>query len=103
VRAAPLVPESPGQDIQTNLDGYRKVVVRHAKQLEQVNHTRQILFASNFGMVYFEQANNVLTAVHDLYATHPKADPDAPDIYMRHKIPLDAPAGGAPTIPEKTK
>jgi hypothetical protein len=97
-RAAPLVPESPGQDVQANLDGYRRVVVRHARQLDQVNHTRQILFASNYGLIYFDKTGG-LKAVQDMFAAHSKAaDPDAPDIYVRHIIPLEAAAGDAPKI-----
>jgi hypothetical protein len=63
-----------------------------------VNHTRQILFASNYGLIYFDKTGG-LKAVQDMFAAHSKAaDPDAPDIYVRHIIPLEAAAGDAPKI-----
>jgi hypothetical protein len=95
-RAASLVPETPGQDVQTNLDGYRRVAVRHAKQLDKLNHTRQLLFLSNYGLVYFDKTSG-LKAVQDLIAAQP-ATPNTPEVYVRHVIPLTAAAGGAPKI-----
>jgi hypothetical protein len=97
VQAAELIPGSPGQDIQGNLEGYRRVAVRHAKQLDNIEHTRQILFASNFGLIYFDGTN----VIQDLFAAHPKAvQPDQPDVFSRHVISLQAPAGEAPRIPQ---
>jgi hypothetical protein len=59
-----------------------------------------MLFATNFGAIHFEhtqvkvlgQPQDVIVAVHELYAVHPEAPlPDKPEVYMRHRIPLDAP------------
>jgi hypothetical protein len=79
----------------TDIASYRRVAIRHSRQLERRNNSRQILFASNIGVVRFEKnpEGNTLIAVHELYTTHP--DPDdtlnqrpKPQIYTLHKIPL---------------
>jgi hypothetical protein len=99
-RAAPLLPATPQQDVKENLDAYPHVAARQVKQLDNMNHTRQMLFATNFGAIHFEhtqvkvlgQPQDVIVAVHELYAVHPEAPlPDKPEVYMRHRIPLDAP------------
>jgi len=43
----PFNPENT--DVTPNLDGYRQVLVRHAKQLTQLLNSRHILFANNIG------------------------------------------------------
>ena len=94
-------------DIADNsIDGYHRTANRHARQLEKLNHGRQILFVNNLGLVTFgrmtvkdqkcEQAADVLAVTHDLYAAQP--DPDVaepsllkPEVYARHVAPLEHP------------
>jgi hypothetical protein len=81
-------------DITPNLDAYRKVMVRHAKQLTQFLNSRQILFANNVGRVRFEQQGQTLVAVQELYTTFPSAGAETlekPEIFTLHKVPLSSP------------
>ena len=86
---------------KNTLTGIRKVVARHAKQIQQFNYTRQILFASNFGMVTFkkekakeEEASNnppKLIAVHSLYATYKDTRQDdkiLKGLFAQHEVDL---------------
>jgi hypothetical protein len=58
-----------------------------------------MLFSTNVGAIRFEKNNDVVTAVHQLYSTHPKALlPDKPEIYMEHRVDLDAPLEQPPFI-----
>jgi hypothetical protein len=103
-RPSPLVPPV---DVTPGLDGYRRAAVRHAKQLDNLNHARQILFASNIGVVGFERPTDTeLVARHELFAAHPKAAvPERGEVHTLHRIALDprpgAPPEPLPTIPPK--
>jgi hypothetical protein len=107
-RPEPLDPASPeadvslpdGSDTETGSEAYRRIAARHALQLERFNNSRQILFASNLGVVRFEKrevsvagAPTIITdAIHELYSTHPEADePERPELYTRHVVPLRNP------------
>jgi hypothetical protein len=103
VRPVDLVPGSPNADIAPNLDGYRRAAVRHVKQLDKeldyLDWGRQMLFASNLGLVRFERpAGGPLTAVQDLYALAEHASAAArPEIMTQHKIPLEVAATAPPS------
>ena len=97
VRPADLVPGDPTADVSTNLDGYRKTIVRQVKQMDKekdnLAFARQILFASNLGQVNFERhaaPDGRLHAVHQLYAiaAH-EAAATSPSVVMRHEVALD--------------
>ena len=84
------------------LERYQAVASRHGAHLHKFNHTRQILFTNNLGVVRFErhpQGNaNILWAVHELHAVHPEAiDPRIPEAYAIHKVPLQAPQDRRPS------
>lgn len=85
-----LVPGNPNADIKLDLDGYRRVAARHAAELNNINHDRQIVFASNLGVITFERTAGVLEAVQDLYALHVAPFDQKPEPYTRHKIALSA-------------
>ena len=85
----PFNPENT--DVTPNLDGYRKVLVRHAKQLTQLLNSRQILFANNLGRVRFEQQGETLVAIQELYTSFPFVGAqtlEKPAIFTRHEVPL---------------
>jgi hypothetical protein len=97
VRPVDLVPGDPEADIATDLNGYRKAIVRHVKHMDKqkdnLAHARQILFASNLGQVHFERhadPDGRLHAIHQLYAlaTHDLAATQ-PSIVMRHEVALE--------------
>jgi hypothetical protein len=93
-RPSPLVP--PG-DVLLDVEGYRRTAVRHVKQLDHLNHQRQLVFASNLGRVRFERPGGTLTAVQELFAVHPDAaEPERPEIHTRHVVALETPAGQTP-------
>jgi hypothetical protein len=91
-------------DVTPNLEGYRQVVVRHAKQLSQLLNSRQILFANNIGLVRFETEGQTPEektpiAIQELYTTFPfsgaetleKASP-----FTVHRVPLSSRAEKTP-------
>jgi hypothetical protein len=80
-------------------EGYRQIAARHASQLKKFNHSRQIIFANNLGVVRFLGEADTLTAVHELLTVHPEAaDPRLPEVYARHEVALGATAEEPPTI-----
>jgi hypothetical protein len=92
-----LHPGEPDADIEANIDGYRRVAVRHAKQLEKLNNSRQILFANNLGLVKFENRDDILHVVHELYTVHPAAEiPEKPELYTLHVVALHNPLEDRP-------
>jgi hypothetical protein len=97
VRPVDLVPGNPTADVATDLNGYRKAIVRSVKHMDKekdnLAHARQILFASNLGQVHFERRaapDDRLHAVHSLYAiaAHDSAA-TSPSVVMRHEVALD--------------
>jgi len=103
VRPADLVPGDPAADVTPTLEGYRRAAVRHVKQLDKeldnLGHARQILFASNIGLVRFERPapGGPLTAVQDLYALAEHHSAGArPEMMTQHKIALDVPPDAPP-------
>jgi hypothetical protein len=101
-RAAPLDPASPDADVAPDRSGYSRVAARHLRQIDNMNHNRQILFASNLGLVSFERRPEGLFVIHELFATYPKAndadDREVPRVYTRHEIALDAAPAPPPSI-----
>jgi hypothetical protein len=96
-RPSPLVPAG---DALLDLEGYRRAAVRHVKQLDNLNHQRQLLFASNLGMVRFERRDGTLTAIHELLAAHPDAPvPEQPELHARHVVALESPGESRPRLP----
>jgi len=86
-------------DITPNPDGYRQVVVRHAKQLTQLLNSRQILFANNIGRVRFEIENNTLVAVQELFTTFPFTGVETvekPSLFTLHRVALSNPSEEKP-------
>ncbi|HEU4933412.1 MAG TPA: hypothetical protein VFT48_15115 [Pyrinomonadaceae bacterium] len=86
-------------DITPNLDAYRKVLVRHAKQLTQVLNSRQILFANNVGRVRFELQGETPVAVQELYTAFPSVGAETlekPALFTLHKVPLSSPSEKKP-------
>jgi hypothetical protein len=87
------------------LDGYRKIAGAHVRQLQNLNHGRQILFANNLGLVRFETRGGVLHAIQELYAVHPLADPDPnaqprpPEMFCVYDVPLSSPDEEHPAEP----
>lgn len=94
------------------IDGYHRTANRHARQLEKLNHSRQMLFINNLGVVTFGQttvrekpdgpALEVPAAFHELYAAQPDpelAEPKlTPEVYVKHIAPLDDPFVKPPEI-----
>ncbi len=86
-------------DVTPNLDGYRSVMVRHAKQLTQLLNSRQILFANNLGRVRFEGQGDSLVAIQELYTTFPFVGAETlekPALFTLHKVPLNSPSEKKP-------
>lgn len=97
--AEQLVPLSPQQDVKPTADAYTPVAVRHAKQLANLNLSRQMIYSTNVGVVRFEKPADVLTAIYEIYTVHPKApNPDKAEIYMQHRVDLDTPLETPPTL-----
>ena len=113
----PGEPTKKGDDITIrNVDGYHRTANRHARQLEKLNNSRQILFVNNLGVVTFgkttlkdkgsQQTAEVPAAFHELYSAQP--DPDlaepklTPEVYMKHIAPLEDPFVKPPGIGQKS-
>ena len=94
VRPEPLTNGTP--DVNTSMAGYRAVVARHQKQVDNMNHDRQIVFASNLGIVRFQRDGTVLTASHDLFAVHLAPFDTRALPYTRHEVQLTADAQEQP-------
>lgn len=115
-----LFPDDPARkdadiDIR-NVEGYHRVANRHARQLEKLNNSRQMLFVNNLGLVTFgrttlkdkgsQQTVEVPAAFHQLYAAQP--DPDlaepklTPEVYIKHIAPLEDPFARPPEIPPRS-
>ena len=86
----PLVPDNPSADITFDLSGYRLAAKKHAAELHNINHDRQMVFASNLGVVTFQQTGDGLRAIQDLYALHKAPFDKEPKAYTRHEISLSA-------------
>jgi len=86
---------SANTDVTPNVDGYRQVLVRHAKQLTQMLNSRQILFANNVGRVRFEiQADKTPVAIQELYTTFPFTGAETlekPALFTLHSVALSSP------------
>jgi hypothetical protein len=94
VRPEPLEIAKP-----ITLEHYRQVARRHAHTLDQLNHTRGVLYTNNLGLVRFERENGVLRGVHELYTAHPKGlPPDKAFLAVLHKAPLDTPGETPPVL-----
>lgn len=94
----PLDPANPTADVGENVDiaAYRTIANRHARQIQRLSNSRQLLFASSIGLVRFEKQGDIPIAIHELYTTFP--DPDdplnerpKPLAYTQHKVPLRTP------------
>jgi hypothetical protein len=100
IRPESLVPGDPNADVVANRDGYKRAAVRHVKQLRDLNFTRQLLFASNLGIVTFRRPTpTTLEVAQDLMAVHPDATVQGrAEVFTRHVIPLIVPAEERPHI-----
>lgn len=95
----PLNPTNPNADVTPNLDAYRRVVVRHAKQLTQLLNSRQILFANNLGRVRFENQNQTIIAVHELFTAFPFVGAETlekPALFTLHRVTMSKPTEKKP-------
>jgi hypothetical protein len=97
---------------ERRIDGYHRTANRHARQLERLNNSRQMLFINNLGVVTFGktivreksggQTVEVPAAIHELYSAQP--DPDlaqpklTPEVYVKHIALLEDPFVKAPEI-----
>jgi hypothetical protein len=105
---------APLEESDDMMDNLRKVASRHIAQAKQVNHTRQLLFKSNLGLVTFEmkvlekkeeeEEKKLLLVHHDLYAVPQEGKPDTlqkQEVYAKHTIALEAfEEEKAPTFPK---
>ncbi|MGZ4525401.1 MAG: hypothetical protein ACXVX7_02885 [Mycobacterium sp.] len=106
LQSAQLYPDDLAHDATPSADAYPTIAARHAKSLNKMDFTRQILFAPNVGWIQFEKNDGVVTAIHRLYSTPPGdqlADPGAlpsgtPQICMEHRVDLDTPTEQPPFI-----
>jgi hypothetical protein len=114
VQPASLFPEDPAKkdlDIKApNLEGYRRVVERHARQLNRLGNSRQILFGSALSLVTFQKraekdgatSTDVMYVIQELYTI--QVDPTnltqrpAPQAFTRHEAPLRDLSSPIPTI-----
>jgi hypothetical protein len=96
-----LFSDDPNRDITLGPDGYRQASIRHRSQLDKLNHSRSITWATNVGLVRFESpAPGKLFAIHDLYSVHPNAEaPEKAEVYMQHRALLDVDPDERPKIP----
>ncbi len=82
------IPLAEGESF-VDIDGYRKVMHRHLGQFDNLNNSRQILFANNLGNVSFEKIDGELFAKQDLYSVFPFDQmPGTPELYTQHRIQL---------------
>jgi hypothetical protein len=98
-----LFPDDPAktdQDIGATAGRveYQRIAERHSRQLDHLNNSRQILFASSLAVLTFQNRHDpdknldVLYAIQDLYTIH--RDPQdvvakpKPLVYTRHEAPL---------------
>jgi hypothetical protein len=95
-KPAPLDADAPTADVAVTVDGYRKAARRHARQLDKVSFTRQVLFESNVGVVTFAVADGRTTVQHELHAK-PHGAPKA-EVYTTHSIVLQPAAGDPPEV-----
>jgi hypothetical protein len=93
-RPAPLDDSDPAADAPTTIEGYRLAARRHARQLERVSFTSQVLFDSNVGVVRLERSDGRLNAVHELHA-RPAGATDAA-VYTVHSVVLEPAATDPP-------
>lgn len=101
-----------------DVEGYHRVAERHSRQLERLNNSRQILFASSIAVVTFEKRTEkdkqlkeveILYAIQDSYTV--QDDPEEltsrpkPLVYTRHEVPLQDVTQDLPTInpPKQTQ
>jgi hypothetical protein len=100
VRPEALVPGDPTADVLANRDGYRRAAVRHVQQMRDLNYTRQLLFASNLGIITFQRPTpSTLDVTQELMAVHPQsAVQGRAEVFTRHVIPLTVPAQERPHI-----
>jgi len=101
----PIDPADPKADAVANLEGYRRVVVRHAKQLTQLLNSRQILFANNLGRLRFENLvedegrKQTLIAMHELYTAFPAvgaATLEKAELFTLHRVAMSDPGEEKP-------
>ena len=86
-------------DITPNLDGYRSVMVRHAKQLTQLLNSRQMLFANNVGRIRFENENETIVALQELYTSFPFTGAETlekPALFTLHRVAMSNPTEEKP-------
>jgi hypothetical protein len=80
---------------KSDVEGYHRAAIRHARQLEKLNNCRQILFASNIGLITFAKkietvaetnsSGEVIYAVQELFTAFKNQEPEA---FARHEIAL---------------
>ena len=92
-RPAALDDDAPDADVAVTIEGYRKAARRHARQLDKVSFTRQVLFESNVGIVTFDTTGGRTTVKQELHA-RPEGAATA-EVYTSHSIVL-APATADP-------
>ena len=111
----PDAPEKKDKDIEAKgIDGYHRTAERHFRELARLNNCRQILFATNIGVITFDRRTEknsesqdvpVTYAIQDLYTIHRNPEElttrPKPEIFTRHEVPLRDVRQTPPTIPPK--
>jgi len=113
IDSTPIDAAHPEKGGIPNFEGYQRVAERHARQMDKLRNSRQILFASSVGLVRFEKRSetdlknsplDVLYAIHDMYAAVP--DPadlttrPKPQLFTRHEAPLRDVWQARPDLPK---
>jgi hypothetical protein len=93
-RPAVLDEHNATADAALTIEGYRLAAQRHARQLDKVGFTTQVLFESNLGVVRLDRTGGRLSAIHELHARPPGATD--PGIYTLHSVVLEHAAGDPP-------
>jgi hypothetical protein len=98
-RPKPAQPEvldlaNPNADATEDKEGFRRAGNRHVRQMDKLNHSRQILFINNIGLVRFEKRGEGIVVIHELYGAAPDPDdplnkPPTPQLYTKHEAKLD--------------
>jgi hypothetical protein len=95
-RPAALDDGTPTADIALTIDGYRKAARRHARQLDKVSFTRQVLFESNVGVVTFDISGGRTSVRHELHAR--PAGAEKAEVYTMHTVVLEPAATDPPEV-----
>ena len=95
-RPAALDEDAPSADVTATVEGYRKAARRHARQLDKVSFTRQVLFESNIGVVTFDTSGGRTSVKHEVHA-RPQGSAKV-EVYTSHTVVLEPAATDTPEV-----